>query len=100
MALDLAARWRTGSTPLCTPPVASQGSDNLAIADQGSQTQGVNTFADGGGSALGALGNILGWPSSTPSGPSQSISLKPFLDRADGGTGANLSGGGSQRGGP
>ena len=67
--------------------------DNLAIADQGSQTQGVNTFADGGGSALGALGNILGWPSATPSGPSQSISLKPFLDRADGGTGANLSGG-------
>jgi len=70
------------------------------MADQGSQTQGVKTFADGGGSALGALGNILGWPSSTPSGPSsQSINLKPFLDRADGGTGANLSGG-SQRGGP
>jgi hypothetical protein len=68
--------------------------DNLTLADQGSQTQGVNTFAGGGNSALGQLGDLLGLPSTSSSmGSSQSINLKPFLDPADGGTGARLTGG-------
>ncbi|WP_228040948.1 COP23 domain-containing protein [Nodosilinea sp. LEGE 07088] len=71
--------------------------DNLAIADRGDQTQGVNTFTDGGGgSALEQIGNVLGWPSGAPTrSSSQGINLKPFLDSADGGTGARLSGGGA-----
>ncbi|TVQ08832.1 MAG: hypothetical protein EA368_10865 [Leptolyngbya sp. DLM2.Bin27] len=70
--------------------------DNLAIADRGDQTQGVTTFTGGSGNILGQIGNILGLPSSPAArspGRSQSINLKPFLDAADGGTGARLSGG-------
>lgn len=67
---------------------------NLASADQGTQTQGVNTFAEGrspiGGSIGQILGQITGQPASTsPNG----INLKPFLDTADGGTGTQLTGG-------
>ena len=69
--------------------------DNLAVADRGDQTQGVNTFAGGSSDVLGQIGNILGLPSSTTASPrSGGINLKPFLDPADGGTGARLSGGG------
>lgn len=67
--------------------------DNLAIADRGDQTQGVTTFAGGNSDVLGQIGNILGLPSSTSSSRSSGINLKPFLDPADGGTGARLSGG-------
>lgn len=72
--------------------------DNLTIADRGDQTQGVNTFANGGGTTLEQIGNILGLPGSTqrPSN-SQGINLKPFLDPVDGGTGARLSGGSAGR---
>ena len=69
--------------------------DNLAVADRGDQTQGVTTFAGGNSSVLGQIGNILGLPSApqaTRTSP-QGINLKPFLDPADGGTGARLSGG-------
>ncbi len=70
--------------------------DNLTLADQGSQTQGVTTFTSSGGNALGQLSDILGLPSlGVGQGSSQGIYLKPFLDPADGGTGARLSGGNS-----
>ncbi|HSM82675.1 MAG TPA: COP23 domain-containing protein [Nodosilinea sp.] len=71
--------------------------DNLTVADRGDQTQGVTTFTGGGGgSTLEQIGNILGLPS-TAGAPRRSsgIDLKPFLDPADGGTGARLTGGGS-----
>lgn len=67
--------------------------DNLAVADRGDQTQGVTTFAGGNSDVLGQIGNILGLPSSTSNSRSSGINLKPFLDPADGGTGARLSGG-------
>ncbi|MDB9528920.1 COP23 domain-containing protein [Oscillatoria sp. CS-180] len=61
--------------------------DNLVLADQGQATDGVNTFVEGD-SALDGLDDILGVPSgsSTRGG----INLQPFLDPADGGTGAQL----------
>lgn len=70
--------------------------DNLTIADRGDPTQGVNTFTGGSSDVLGQIGNILGLPGSTTdtaSSRSSGINLKPFLDPADGGTGARLSGG-------
>ncbi len=69
--------------------------DNLAVADRGDQTQGVTTFTGSNNGVLGQIGTILGLPSSsmpTRTSP-QGINLKPFLDPADGGTGARLSGG-------
>lgn len=70
---------------------------NLASADDGIQTQGVNTFT-GNSSSSGILGQIQGIfggnkPIAAPQsgfGRSSGINLKPFLDRADGGTGTNL----------
>jgi hypothetical protein len=69
--------------------------DNLARADQGQSTEGVNTFVGGSSGALGQLGDLLGLPStgSRPTGNSQGINLKPFLAPMDGGTGARLTGG-------
>ncbi len=69
--------------------------ENLATADQGQQTQGVNTLT-GNGNILGQIGEALGLPQaggSSPTQPSGSIGLRPFLDPSDGGTGANLRGG-------
>ncbi|ASC74233.1 hypothetical protein XM38_052080 [Halomicronema hongdechloris C2206] len=75
-------------------PVATRDRvfENLALADEGQSTQGVNTFTDDGdtsllpGSLLESLGAILG---NSPS-RSNGINLKPFLDEADGGTGEQL----------
>ncbi|ANV87509.1 COP23 domain-containing protein [Picosynechococcus sp. PCC 7117] len=73
--------------------------DNLLSADSGFQTRGVNTFMGTGStnSLLGQLQSIFGGrsTSSTPSPVAQGysnsgISLKPFLDPADGGTGEYL----------
>lgn len=70
---------------------------NLTVADSGQQTQGVTTFAgtDQGGlsSIIGQVGrwlniNLPGASSSTAS--PNGIYLRPFLDRADGGTGTYL----------
>lgn len=61
--------------------------ENLTLADQGQNTQGINTFVEGGSSIFDQLGNILR-PSVSPS--PAGISLRPFLDPADGGTGARL----------
>jgi Circadian oscillating protein COP23 len=69
---------------------------NLTIADSGQQTQGVNTYmgTGGGGSWLGEASRMLGinLPNLGESSRSASngINLRPFLDRADGGTGTFL----------
>lgn len=67
---------------------------NLTVADSGQQTQGVNTFVSGNrGGILGEASRWLnlGIPSvNSPSSMSNSINLRPFLDRADGGTGQYL----------
>lgn len=60
--------------------------DNLASANQGQQTQGVNTFTNNS-----SLGDLLGGSSSRNSrSRDESINLRPFLDQADGGTGNQL----------
>jgi hypothetical protein len=76
---------------------------NLAIADSGQQTAGVFTLQDQGGKQLlnqigGALkvdlGGLFGTTKANSVAPMaaarKGIALKPFLDRADGGTGAQL----------
>jgi hypothetical protein len=77
--------------------------ENLTIADSGKTTEGVNTFVGGGKDSelldrmLGAAGlpgvgkgiGSIGGNSMRANG----INLRPFLDSADGGTGAKLIGG-------
>lgn len=71
---------------------------NLTVADSGQQTQGVTTFAGTGqGGINGVIGQLgrwlnIGGLSGDNSGRSSanSIYLRPFLDRADGGTGTYL----------
>lgn len=72
---------------------------NLTVADSGQQTQGVNTFVNGGsGGSGGWIGeaarmlnlNIPGLGNSQAATTSNAINLRPFLDRADGGTGTYL----------
>ncbi|WP_052051051.1 COP23 domain-containing protein [Leptolyngbya sp. KIOST-1] len=68
--------------------------DNLTVADRGDQTQGVTTFTGGNSDILDQIGSVLGLPGAmSPSRRTNGIYLKPFLDPADGGTGARLSGG-------
>jgi hypothetical protein len=74
---------------------------NLAIADSGQRTSGVFTLRDSGsnvvdqlGKALNInLGGLLGGKTSQVTAPapaSNGILLKPFLSKADGGTGESL----------
>ncbi len=73
---------------------------NLTVADSGQQTQGVNTFVNGGsggsGGWLGEAARMLNISipglggSSQAATTSNAINLRPFLDRADGGTGTYL----------
>lgn len=71
--------------------------DNLLVADDGQQTQGVYTYTSNGGDVLGEIGNVLnglGGGNNSRSNRARSpksINLRPFLDRADGGTGEHLS---------
>ena len=67
---------------------------NLASADQGQATEGVNTFVGGGSNdVLGQIGNILGLPTGTTGTTAGgAIQLRPFLAPSDGGTGARLTG--------
>ena len=64
--------------------------ENLLIADDGQQTQGVYTYGENGGSddIIGDIGNVLGVvkPQQSP----DKIDLRPFLAPTDGGTGAQL----------
>lgn len=77
--------------------------ENLTIADNGQQTQAVNTFVAGrrsGNDLLNQVGGALeglsqlGRNRNTVSG---GINLRPFLDRADGGTGERLKSGAVSR---
>lgn len=66
---------------------------NLSVADSGQQTQGVNTYTGGGlESVIGQIGQALDikMPSLEPAPIDDAINLRPFLDRADGGTGEKL----------
>ncbi|WP_449418284.1 COP23 domain-containing protein [Phormidium nigroviride] len=66
---------------------------NLTVADSGQSTQGVNTFVDGNTGRI--IERVLGVdsPRNRRNSQSDSIYLRPFLDRADGGTGTRLRGG-------
>lgn len=92
-----------GQDPLATRDRVFQ---NLTVADSGQQTQAVNTYAPGNrggrivdqlGQALGGLSGLdqIGLGQGSPS--AGAIDLRPFLDRADGGTGNFLRGGASNR---
>lgn len=79
-----------GQDPIATRDRVFQ---NLTIADSGQQTQGVNTFVSG--QQNGILGEAARWlgiglpgggRSSIGQSYSNNINLRPFLDRADGGT--------------
>lgn len=78
-------------------PVATRDQifQNLASADDGQMTQGVRTFGSTGNNDLfGKLGNVLGMPGAGQTKARKAgLNLRPFLDRADGGTGSKLSGG-------
>ena len=76
--------------------------DNLLVADDGQQTQGVYTYGDrqSGQDILNEVGKVLGGgnsssANSSASGSPESIDLRPFLDPADGGTGQQLTRGNS-----
>ena len=75
-----------GQDPIATRDRVFQ---NLTVADSGQQTQGVNTFTGGRDGLFGQLGQVLGIGGSNRS-RSAGINLRPFLDRADGGTGEKL----------
>ena len=72
--------------------------ENLATADTGVQTQGVNTFTSSQNSNSNVLGQLFDIFSDSPlpastanrSSSRSSINLKPFLDPSDGGTGSAL----------
>lgn len=70
---------------------------NLTTADSGQQTEGVNTFA--GGQPTNEIGQLYNLGRTALGGgnnrrvASNSIQLRPFLDKADGGTGTRLQGG-------
>lgn len=68
--------------------------NNLLVADSGEQTTAATAYQDNGNGILGQIGqalgiNLGGGSRSTRQSPS-SINLRPFLDAADGGTGARL----------
>jgi len=85
-----------GQDPMATRDRVFQ---NLTVADSGQQTQGVNTYTGSGSRNSGAVGDlinlgnqVLGSGGSRSLASSGNINLRPFLDRADGGTGAMLRG--------
>lgn len=69
--------------------------ENLTVADAGQRTDSVVTFTDNGSTDfLGRIGDALNLNLNLPSGRRESgINLRPFLDPADGGTGARLQNG-------
>lgn len=90
-----------GQDPIVTRDRVFQ---NLTVADTGQQTQGVTTFTGGqAGGILGEAAKLLNIDLPGVSGRSpirssaDSINLRPFLDRADGGTGQFLRSGGRQQ---
>ncbi|MEM8613358.1 MAG: COP23 domain-containing protein [Cyanobacteria bacterium P01_H01_bin.105] len=92
------------TVPVGQDPVATRDAvfSNITLADAGTDTNAVNTFMGstrlpetdflGAGTLdneiLGTVGSILG--SRSTQRPANGIYLKPYLDPADGGTGAYL----------
>lgn len=72
--------------------------ENLTVADSGQQTQAVNTYVGGDSNdQLSQIGRALGRLSNRDRQQVNSnINLRPYLDRADGGTGAYLRSGSIQ----
>ncbi|MBW4465958.1 MAG: COP23 domain-containing protein [Pegethrix bostrychoides GSE-TBD4-15B] len=70
--------------------------NNLLVADSGQQTTAVTAYQDSGSGILNQIGQALGVDLGASGGSARrspsSINLRPFLDTADGGTGARLSG--------
>jgi hypothetical protein len=68
--------------------------NNLLVADNGQQTTAVTAYQGGDNGILNQLGRALGVNLSGITGQRSSspgaINLRPFLDPADGGTGARL----------
>lgn len=67
---------------------------NLTVADSGQETTAVNTYKGRQGNVDQLLNmgrSVLG--GRNPQVASESINLRPFLDKTDGGTGTRLSGG-------
>lgn len=67
---------------------------NLTVADSGQETTAVNTYKGGQGEAERLLNmgrSVLG--GRNPQVAAESINLRPFLDKTDGGTGTRLNGG-------
>lgn len=83
-----------GQDPILTRDRVFQ---NLTIADSGQSTQGVTTFTNNTpGGIIGEVSrwlNLGGSRQPAPTSYSGGINLRPFLDRADGGTGQYLQGG-------
>jgi len=87
-----------GQDPLAT---RDRVFENLTVADSGQETNAVNTFQDGGDNLLNQIGEVLNLPGAGQSrSNASSIQLRPFLDRADGGTGVRLQGGDSTQSNP
>ncbi len=67
---------------------------NLTVADSGEQTTAVTTFSGDDNNIINQIGVAVGVDLSSltnrRSRSSDSVDLRPFLDRADGGTGARL----------
>jgi Circadian oscillating protein COP23 len=61
---------------------------NLTMADGGQQTEGVNTFAGGGGSDI--LDGITGQRPTAAKPKGSAIDLRPYLSQQDGGTGNRI----------
>lgn len=78
----------SGQDPIITRDLVF---NNLVMADQGQRTEGVTTFTDSDRSVLDQLGQVFRNPGSLGQNTG-GIALKPFLDPADGGTGARLGG--------
>ena len=76
------------TVPRGRDPIATRDAvfRNLTMADNGQQTSGVNTFAEGNNS----FGNIFGGTRNQPNIPQSSIDLRPFLSLQDGGTATQL----------
>ncbi len=95
----------TQSNPTCrivltVPPdqngeeVRDRVFENLILANKGEQTQAINTYTDNQQNTqlFDQLGQILNFrlSSQTTSSQPKHLDLRPFLDRFDGGTGAQL----------
>lgn len=68
--------------------------NNLLVADSGQQTTAVTAYQDNGNGILSQIGRAIGLDVPNTSGRRMAspsgIDLRPFLDTADGGTGARL----------